>query len=639
MAQKPYRLEKFWKELKRREVFSVATTYIATSYIIIEVTNNLIVPLHLPDWVATLVLIILVTGLPIALILAWIFDFTSKGIERTESLEESGNKEIISKPFKSKLRVSYLLNGILIIAVIILAYPKIFNRNTLEKLRSSGELISVAVMPFQNMTNDTIWDVWQAGIQTNIITSLSNNPDELKVRQTESISGLLKSKGVTNYASITPSVASVISKKLDANIFINGSINQSGSTVRLNAQLFNSGTRDAIRSFQIDGADENILNLIDTLSTMVKNFLIISKLRKELPGDYSKGSSTYSPEAFRYFLYGNIAFFKKMDYPSAINFYNQALTIDSNFLSAITMLATSYYNQRQFDQAKLWCLKGCNRDHLPIGRNIHMNWLHAMLFETPLEEIKYLNQLLEIDDQSPAAYYELGRIYVSLAQYEEAISVMIKAMEIYKKWGSKPRWVQDYIMLGYAYQETNRFNKEKKLFRKAAKDFPDDPELLYRRAVLALSLENTKDADRLIEEFVSSSKSNLASEADIAWSLGDIYWDAAKLEKAESKFRESLSLEPGNLRRINYFAYFLIDNDRNFDEGLRLIDTALQQYPDNYYFLHTKGWGQYKVGKYQEAMDILQKSWDLRRDKAVYDHDAFLHLEAAKKAVTSQKNN
>ena len=82
-----------------------------------------------------------------------------------------------------------------------------------------------------------------------------------------------------------------------------------------------------------------------------------------------------------------------------------------------------------------------------------------------------------------------------------------------------------------------------------------------------------------------------------------------------------------------------IDNDRNIDEALRLTDSALQQDPDNYYFLHTKGWGQYKLGKYQEALDLLQKSWDVRREKAVYDHDTFLHLEAAKKAVINQKNN
>jgi hypothetical protein len=61
--------------------------------------------------------------------------------------------------------------------------------------------------------------------------------------------------------------------------------------------------------------------------------------------------------------------------------------------------------------------------------------------------------------------------------------------------------------------------------------------------------------------------------------------------------------------------------------------------PDNYSYLHCKGWGLYKQGKYQEALDILQRSWDLRREKARYNHEAFLHLEAAKKAVAGQKNN
>ena len=51
------------------------------------------------------------------------------------------------------------------------------------------------------------------------------------------------------------------------------------------------------------------------------------------------------------------------------------------------------------------------------------------------------------------------------------------------------------------------------------------------------------------------------------------------------------------------------------------------------------GYEFYIQGKYREALDILQKSWDIRREKAVYDHEAFLHLEAAKKAVAGQKQS
>jgi len=83
----------------------------------------------------------------------------------------------------------------------------------------------------------------------------------------------------------------------------------------------------------------------------------------------------------------------------------------------------------------------------------------------------------------------------------------------------------------------------------------------------------------------------------------------------------------------------MINKDRNVNEGMELIDNALKISPDSYYILDTKGWGLYKQGAYQEALDILQKSWDLRKQYGEYNHEAFLHLEAAKKAVASQKNN
>jgi len=88
---------------------------------------------------------------------------------------------------------------------------------------------------------------------------------------------------------------------------------------------------------------------------------------------------------------------------------------------------------------------------------------------------------------------------------------------------------------------------------------------------------------------------------------------------------------------MNALGYFLIDKDRNINEGLELVDKTLALNPDNYEYLHCKGWGLYKQSKYQEALDVLQKSRDLRREKAVYNQEAFLHLEAAKKTVANQK--
>lgn len=52
----------------------------------------------------------------------------------------------------------------------------------------------------------------------------------------------------------------------------------------------------------------------------------------------------------------------------------------------------------------------------------------------------------------------------------------------------------------------------------------------------------------------------------------------------------------------------MIDNDRNINEGLELVDNALDLNPDNYIYMDSKGWGIYKQGKYEEALISLEKS-------------------------------
>jgi tetratricopeptide (TPR) repeat protein len=548
------------------------------------------------------------------------------------------SKETIRKPIRNLI---LLLFGLLLIAVII-AYPKIFKRNNLESLKSSDGRISIAVMPFQNMTNDTTWNIWQDGIQFNLITSLSNYSDELKVSQTESINNLIQSKSLTNYASITPSFASTISQKLDANVFIYGNINKEGTIIRLNAQLYDTKTEEVFKSFQIEGNSEKIMPVIDTLSAMIKDFLIISKLKKEVSADIQPFAfkSTNSPDAYRYFILGNNAF-DKSDMPTAVKYLLQAIAIDSNFNIAALRLSSAYYNQKLYEEGKKWCLRVYEKkDQMPMQLRLWTNRTYSMFYETPYEEIKYLRQLQEIDDQLPVIYYSIGLAYLwKLDQYDKAIPELEKALEIYEKWDSKPSWVLNYVVLGNAYHKADQFKKEKKLYKKAEQDFPNNSYLKYNQSILALSEDDTVAANRYVEEFTSVCKEYSLSEVEIINFLGDIYSEAGIFNKAEEYYRQALSLTPENPINMNYLAYFLIDKDRDINEGLKLVEKALGLNPDNYEYLDTKGWGLYKQGKYKESLEILQKSWDLRRQYAIYDHEAYLHLEEAKKAFASQKNN
>ncbi len=583
--------------------------------------------------------------------------FSGESSQHRESQKEDHTE--VTKPDKEKIpytgkhKIFYGTVLLVVLAIAaIFAYPKIFKRDKLVSLRSSGERIAVAVMPFQNLTSDTVWNVWQEGIQDILISSLSNS-EELKVRQVESVKSLVRGQGIVNYASITPSVGSAISRKLEADVLILGSIKQAGTISRLYAQIIDPETEEVFRSFQIEGLyrEESIFLLIDSLSVMVKDFLILSELQKNTPLLNTSLLSTWSPEAYRYFVHGRSEF-HKMNFFSAINWFSKAIDIDSNFYLPVIMTSLAYSNQFELEfwlsttydrlhlleQAKEWCLRACDKtDRMSVQQKIHANWVYACRFETPNDQIKYLKQLIQLDDQMVGTYFNLGSCYLVLQQYEKAIPEYEKALEIYDNWDIPPSWALNYNYLGKAYQKNGQYKKAEKVYKKAEQYFPDDIELAGWQGILYGLMGDTIKALRYWDKLVTLSRNIPLSEATIATLQAFGFNEADMPDRAEEYYRQALSLEPGNPERINNLAYFLIDKERNTDEGMKLVNEALEASPGHFNFLHTKGWGLYKMGKYDQALELLQESWDLRREKAVYEHVPFLHLEAAKKAVAEQR--
>jgi len=74
MPQRQSKISQFWQELKRRRVVHVITVYASASFVLIELVNNLTEPLSLPPKLATIAVVVLAVGFPLAIILAWIYD-------------------------------------------------------------------------------------------------------------------------------------------------------------------------------------------------------------------------------------------------------------------------------------------------------------------------------------------------------------------------------------------------------------------------------------------------------------------------------------------------------------------------------------------------------------------------------------
>ena len=168
---------KFWEELKRRKVVRVVIGYLASSYVLLELTSIIAEPLGLPGWTINLVLLLLLIGFVITVLISWIYDFTSEGLKKTESVKTIKSKEPVSQNGKRKLRVSDIIIAALLITVIILAYPRIFNMDKLKGVRNNEGMITVAVLPFENQTGDTTLNWFESGVSSLIINGLGSSTD------------------------------------------------------------------------------------------------------------------------------------------------------------------------------------------------------------------------------------------------------------------------------------------------------------------------------------------------------------------------------------------------------------------------------------------------------------------------------
>jgi len=537
------------------------------------------------------------------------------------------------KSIRELLRVyrSWILSFLLAaVGIIIFLYIKSSGNSSINDLRSSDGRIPVAVMPFDNLTGNRTWDC----IQMNLISYLSNF-DELTVRQKEAVGMLLESRGISDQASLTPALASAISRKLDSKVYISGVISQAGTRSRINVQMVNSKTREVIKSFQVeDDSDEHkIFGMIDTVSTIVKNFLVTAKMIREIHPDLRPYSYTNSPVAFEYFIKADDALQKK-DIRTSLSWFLKTVEADSAFIPAIIFLSMRYGNLGDYAEAKKWCLKAYSlKDQAHLKDKYMIEWYYAVLFGTPEEEAGFLKQYISVDDNVPVAYWQLGNAYSKLMHFKSAIPEYEKTLEIYKKWGVRPMMINNYTTLIDAFHQTGQYKKEKRLIKLAARTFPEDSWILWRnRTILAYAERDTIRGNRYVEEYRSEMAGRSMPASEILSEIASLYIELGIIEKAEKYVREAYSLNPDDPVILNKLAYLLIDRELNVSEGLKLATEGLKIRPEDHFLLHTLGWGLAKAGRYTEALETLNKSWESRFE---YDHTLLQQIGEVRKLIST----
>ena len=188
--------------------------------------------------------------------------------------------------------------------------------------------------------------------------------------------------------------------------------------------------------------------------------------------------------------------------------------------------------------------------------------------------------------------------------------------------------------MGAALHKLEKHKREEEILALGHRINPNAILIQQYQAVCALSHGEFEKADDIIAEYKSIRHNILhCTEAMIATGLGEIYSGADMLEEAEKQFPGDYELEPDNLYRVVNFAWFLVDNDVDIEEGLQLTEKVLALYPEYWPSLDTKGWALYKQGKYDEALSFLKEAWE---HKTVYSHSVYLHIQEVEKALAYQ---
>lgn len=310
-------------ELKRRNVFRVGLTYLIVAWLLIEIANNVVTPLGLPDWTTTLVIVLLAFGFPVALILAWAFESTPEGLRREDDAAGTG------VPFRAFGRKwDFVIIAGLVLALGYFAWDR-DSRQPAHEAEAAGA--TLAVLPFEDLSPNEDQGYFADGVAEQLLDSLARVEGLQVTARTSSFAFKGRNEEVRT-----------IGKALGVRDLLEGSVRKEGDRVRVTTQLVDTDTGYHLWSETYDRKLTDIFAVQDEIAGKVADVLKVALgvAAAQLPG------MTRNVEAYEEFLKGNAAAgpFTQESIQQALDHYERALVLDPTFSYARITLAATYYD-------------------------------------------------------------------------------------------------------------------------------------------------------------------------------------------------------------------------------------------------------------------------------------------------------
>jgi TolB-like protein/cytochrome c-type biogenesis protein CcmH/NrfG len=333
-------LPRFLAELKRRKVYRAALVYAGVGWVLLEAADVILPRLGLPDWTVNVVLAVVLLGFPLALVFAWIFDFSPQGIVHSQPISPE-----IHHRFSFISIAEFLLICVLVVTVGYLYVDRISLQKGMVELESavqekagagqpavpnSEQYRAIAVLPFADMSEagDQAW--FAEGIAEELLHALASVEELRVMARTSSFAFKDTDKTIAEIAEI-----------LGVQAVLEGSVRRSGERVRITAQLVDARIGYHLWSGSYERQLTDIFDLQDELARA-----IVQALRVELGVDASKlliAEQTRSLEAYNLFMRGR-AFFD-WDSPEnlhqSIGYFEKAVEADPDYALAWGSLAAA----------------------------------------------------------------------------------------------------------------------------------------------------------------------------------------------------------------------------------------------------------------------------------------------------------
>jgi TolB-like protein/Tfp pilus assembly protein PilF len=322
MSEKP----SFFAELRRRNVYKVAAAYIVAGWALSQGIAQVFPVFDVPNWVIRLIVLLIIIGLPIALVLAWTFEVTPQGIKRAKDVDLSTGGA--SK--KHAWIYIVVIGGVISVALFFLGRYTAGSK-TVANAPNESPIKSIAVLPFDNQNRDPDADYLSDGIPESIINSLSQL-SQLKVMARSTVFQY-KNKQVDPRK---------VGRDLGVRAVLIGRLIQQGDNLTIRTELVNVSDGTELWGQQYNRKLADVFAVEEEIAKEISE-----KLRLKLTGAEKQQLAkrpTENLKAFQYYMQGRAYRQRntREELLTAISYYERALAEDSNYSLAYAGLADAY---------------------------------------------------------------------------------------------------------------------------------------------------------------------------------------------------------------------------------------------------------------------------------------------------------